>query len=423
MTQHPQSSDNNKNKKISPILWILVVVAITINLRPFLTAIGPLGQAVSTATGMNLSQLSWLTLLPMALMGVGAWVAPTALNQLGAKNAISGSLLLIALGCALRLVANDTAVLLVTAALCGAGVALVQGILPGVIKRQSPNSVAPMMGLYSCALMGGGALGAQISPLAMQSGWSWQSALALWAIPAVMAVPLAWYALGRIQAMVKTPTPTPTTASTQTPTTSNANDTSWLTRRPRTWLLMACFGLINGGYASVVAWLAPYYQTHGWSAASSGTLVAILSIAQATAALGLPALAARHIDRRPWIAFTLLCQIIGFAVLVWMPDVAPVLNAIVLGVGLGGCFALMMVVALDHLASPAQAGALNALMQGGGFILAATAPWIVAQLHEFTGNFESGWLYHLCAVCVVCVLVARLAPARYAQAMQMERAS
>ena len=57
---------------------------------------------------------------------------------------------------------------------------------------------------------------------------------------------------------------------------------------------MACFGLVNGGYAAVVAWLAPYYQTHGWSAASSGMLVAILSVAQAAAALTLPMLAARH---------------------------------------------------------------------------------------------------------------------------------
>ncbi len=393
---------------IAPVLWIVVVVAITINLRPFLTAVGPIGRDIQSTTGMTLSQLSWLTLLPMALMGFGAWLAPSAQSRFGARRAICGSLTLIALGCALRIWGGDVAILLLTSALCGAGVALIQGILPGVIKRQSPGHVAPMMGLYSSALMGGGALGAQISPLATQAGWSWQSALALWTLPVLLALPLAAYALGHIQRA--------NAASTsQAP---GASATSWLIRRPRTWVLMACFGLVNGGYAAVVAWLAPYYQTHGMSAAASGTLVAILSIAQATAALALPALAARHADRRPWIAFALLCQIVGFSVLVWWPDAAPTLNAIVLGAGLGGCFSLMMVVALDHLHSPAQAGALNALMQGGGFILAATAPWVIAQLHDVTGRFESGWLYQLCAVGVVCVLVARLAPRRYAEAMR-----
>ena len=47
-------------------------------------------------------------------------------------------------------------------------------------------------------------------------------------------------------------------------------------------------------------------------------------------------------------------------------EVSTTLNAIVLGLGLGGCFSLFMLVALDHLPSPTQAGALNALMQGGG---------------------------------------------------------
>ncbi len=61
----------------------------------------------------------------------------------------------------------------------------------------------------------------------------------------------------------------------------------------------------------MVAWLAPFYQTHGWSPAQSGGLVALLSVAQASAALGLPVLASRHADRRPWLGFTLLCQIIG----------------------------------------------------------------------------------------------------------------
>lgn len=402
--------DNTKAASLSPTFWVLVVIAITINLRPFLTAIGPLGNTIQTATGMSLSQLSWLTLLPMALMGAGAWIAPSVLQRFGARNAICGALLLIALGCALRMLGGNSAVLLATAALCGAGVALIQGILPGAIKRESPRHVAQMMGLYSCALMGGGAFGAQISPLAVQWGWDWRAALALWTIPVLIALPLAWYAFGQIQKSLNK-----AAVSHAQPQT---NDTRWLIRRPRTWTLMACFGLVNGGYAAVVAWLAPYYQTHGWRASTSGMLVAILSVAQATAALTLPMLAARHADRRPWIAFTLLCQIVGFSLLIWQPDAAPLLNAVVLGIGLGGCFALMMVVALDHLPSPSQAGALNALMQGGGFLLASLAPWVIAQLHEITGKFEAGWTYQLGAVCIVCVLAARLSPSRYAAVMK-----
>ena len=64
-------------------LWLSVVVLVTINLRPFLTAPGPLGHAIQSATGMGLRTFSWLTLLPMLLMGVGTWLAPAALRRLG----------------------------------------------------------------------------------------------------------------------------------------------------------------------------------------------------------------------------------------------------------------------------------------------------------------------------------------------------
>lgn len=393
--------------RTAALLWLATVVLVTLNLRPFLTAVGPLGQTIQASTGMDLSALAWLTLLPMALMGAGAWAAPAALRRLGARACVAGALLLVALGCLLRLGGASAAVLLASAALCGAGVALVQGVLPGLIKRRSPGGVAQMMGVYSAALMGGGALGAQLSPLALQWGLGWQAALAMWAAPVLPALALAWHTL-------REPSPAAPAAATA----PVQDGTGWLLHRPRTWLLMACFGLVNGGYASVVAWLAPYYQTLGWSAARSGLLVAVLSVAQAAAALTLPALAARRLDRRAWIGFTLACQAIGFALLAWWPGAAPQATAIVLGVGLGGCFALNMVVALDHLPHPAQAGALNALMQGGGFILAAMAPWVVARLHQATGGFRAGWLAQLAAVLAVGVLTTRLAPAHYARVMR-----
>ena len=219
------------------------------------------------------------------------------------------------------------------------------------------------------------------SPMAMQAGMGWQPAMAIWAIPALLAVPLAWYALSLMGATA----PAPNASASQAP-----SDTGWLLHKKRTWLLLLAFGLMNGGYASTVAWLAPFYQTHGWTATQSGTLLAILSIAQAVSALVMPALARRNVDRRLWVAVALLLQIIGFGGLALSPDAMPTLNAIVLGLGLGGCFSLFMLVALDHLPSPSQAGALNALMQGGGFILAALAPLIMAQLHQISGNWAAG---------------------------------
>ncbi|MBZ9990763.1 hypothetical protein LB572_27020 [Mesorhizobium sp. BH1-1-5] len=79
-----------------------------------------------------------------------------------------------------------------------------------------------------------------------------------------------------------------------------------------------------------------------------------------------------------------------------------------------------MIVALEHLPDPAEAGALSAMMQGGGFLIAAIPPWIVAVLHDLTGGFHAGWLLHLACIAIVTVLTFRLAPRSYAPAMKLE---
>ena len=125
-------------------LWLAVVVITGLNLRPFLTAIGPLTNDISAATGLDLRGMAWLTLLPMLLMGLGAWFGPALQQRLGARRVLLGALAVLALGSALRTWAPGGATLIATAALCGLGVAFVQAVFPGVIKRQFPGHVAPL---------------------------------------------------------------------------------------------------------------------------------------------------------------------------------------------------------------------------------------------------------------------------------------
>ncbi|PZX24745.1 putative cyanate transporter (cynX), MFS family [Cupriavidus phytorum] len=394
-----------------PPRWLVLaaVAGIGLNLRPFLTAVGPLAPAIRGGTGLSYQGMAWLTLLPMLLMGVGAFFGPAIRARLGARTAVLGALALLGAGCALRLGVAGGAWLIASAALCGLGVAVVQAACPGLVKQEFPARVAPVMGLYSAALMGGGALGAQLSPYVTELAGSWREALALWAVPALAALALAWVALPRGRA--RQPASVPAAPSGSSPIA--AGKTRALLQRPRTWLLMISFGVMNGGYASLVAWLAPFYQSHGWSAPASGSLVALMAVAQAGAALLLPALAARRLDRRAWMALALAMQVAGFAGLALWPDVAPHAWAVIGGAGLGGCFALYLVVALDHLPDADSAGALSAVMQGGGFLLASLAPWITAMLQARTGSFAAGWWYHLACAAVVGVLTMRLDPARY----------
>lgn len=396
------SDPSSPSTTIPSLVLLVAIAAVALNLRPFITGIGPLARDIGAQTGLDLKGLSLLTLVPMLLMGVCAFGGPLLQARIGARRAILGALGLLVLGSSLRLFTATGWQLVGTAALLGLGVAVVQTVLPGIIKQQFPQQVGVVMGLYSAMLMVGGALGAQLAPLAASAGGDWHIGLAWMALPAALALGLAGVSL-----------PRDTAAAPGQPAL-----TDYL-RQPRVWLLMTCFGLMNGGFSTVVAWLAPFYREHGWSAAASGGLFAAMSACQACCALLLPVLARQHPDRRPWLWLTLAFQAAGYAALAFMPDVAPLAWVLLLGAGLGGCFSLSLIVALDHLPDPAQAGALSALMQGGGFLMASLPPLIVAALHDTTGGFAIGWQLHLACVGVVAVLYGRLNPAGYANTLKM----
>ena len=381
-------------------LQLAVVALVGLNLRPFITGVGPLAADLSAQTGLGLQGMALLTLVPMLLMGCFAFAGPFLQARVGAQRAVIVALAVLGVASLLRLFVSTGAQIVATAALLGFGAAIVQAVFPGIVKQQFPRHVGVVMGLYSAMLMGGGAVGAQASPIFADLFGNWRAGLAWMAIPAVAAMLLAACYLPRDSAGAQ----------------GGFSATSFL-KRPRTWLLMACFGLVNGGYSTVVAWLAPSYQEHGWTGAASGSLLAIMALCQAVAALLLPMLARGCNDLRPWLWLTLAMQAAGFAGLAVWPEALPIVWAILLGAGLGGCFALSMIVALDHLPDPAQAGALSALMQGGGFLIAAIPPWIVAVLHDITGSFLAGWVLHLICIAVVTVLYWRVDPRGYERAM------
>jgi CP family cyanate transporter-like MFS transporter len=76
-----------------------------------------------------------------------------------------------------------------------------------------------------------------------------------------------------------------------------------------------------------------------------------------------------------------------------------------------------MVLALDHLPDPAQAGALAGFMQGVGFMIAALAPFVTGWVREHTGGFTLAWAYLAAVVVVLLPLMLRFDPRRYAVAM------
>lgn len=249
--------------------WGLLVV-LGLNLRPILSSISPLLGEIRQATGLSFQSSALLTSLPVVCMGLVALVGVRVEARLGERRGIALGLMMILLACLARWLMGQASALLVTALLGGAGVALIQALVPAMIKREFHHRVPVAMGVYSASLMAGGGLAALLSPLVATHFQQWQAGLGVWLLPALGALLLwAWLPLGAARNL------------------QIARAFKGLRNR-RAWLLALYFGLVNCGYMSMVAWLPAYYQQLGWGVLPSGSLLAFMTIFQVTAALLMP---------------------------------------------------------------------------------------------------------------------------------------
>ncbi|MDP9510683.1 CynX/NimT family MFS transporter [Pseudomonas protegens] len=375
--------------------WALLV-CLGLNLRPILSSVSPLLNEIRGATGMSFQSSAWLTSLPVICMGLVALLGVRIEARLGERRCVSLGLLLVLLACLVRLFFGQAAALLATALLGGAGVALIQALVPALIKRQFQQRVALAMGVYSASLMGGGGIAALLSPQVASHFAHWQVGLGIWVLPAMAAL-LLWLCLP-LGAGRRNGLPVPRAGL-------------WSNRRA--WLLALYFGLVNCGYMSMVAWLPAYYLQLGWSATQSGSLLAFMTIFQVTAALLMPALAQRSSDRRPLLGISLTAQAAGFLGLVLWPLQSPHLWVALIGFGLGACFALSLILTLDHRRDPREAGQLAAFVQGVGFLINAVSPWLSGWLRQVTGSFVSAWWVLIVGVLAMLLLTRIFSPASY----------
>jgi MFS transporter, CP family, cyanate transporter len=137
-------------------------------------------------------------------------------------------------------------------------------------------------------------------------------------------------------------------------------------------------------------------------------LVAVGALLGAPLSLLVPPLAAGRPDQRAWVVASALPTAAGILGLLIAPDAAPVLWAVLYGLGTGAAFPLAMTLVLVRSRDVAQTGRLSAAAQSLGYLVAASGPLAVGLLHEATGGWTAG-LVLLFAVLIGQLLVGLVA--------------
>ncbi|WP_420233820.1 cyanate transporter [Pseudomonas sp. ABY48] len=379
-------------------VWLMIsIVLVALNLRPSMAAVGPLLSAIRGEVPLSFSTASLLTMLPVMAMGLAMFLGMRIALRIGEHRTIVLSLLIIGIATASRLYLDSAAGLIASAIVAGLGIALIQAVMPALIKSRFADNVSLFMGLYVTSIMGGAAIAASFSPLVLTQTGSWRVGLAIWALLALVALG-CWYA------QRSNITPLPDAASRHHEAfSSNA----------RAWLLAVFFGLGTASYTCVLAWLAPYYVEKGWSEQHAGLLLGFLTAMEVLSGLVTPAIANRSRDKRLVLTVLLALIIGGFCGLILSPERFSLLWACLLGLGIGGLFPMSLIVSLDHLDNPRRAGGLTAFVQGVGYLIAGLSPLIAGMIRDQLGSFEWAWWSLTAVMALMMVMVFRFDPKGY----------
>lgn len=374
---------------------VLLAVALflaALNLRPAIASVSPLLDVIRSQVHLNRTIAGLLTTIPTLCIGVGAFLVPPLAARVGAERALTVALVLIGVATAARMWAGQVSILFLTTLVAGAGIAVGQTLLPGLVRRHFPEHPMLITSLYSLGITLGAAIPAAVAAPLRDASGSWEFALAFWSVFAVAAVAV-------LAPIARSSAPLARGGLVSPP---------W--RSVRAWEIALLFGGESGSYYVVLAWLAPLYEDHGWSPTRAGLLLTLMSIAQAVATVVLTWRARRMRDRRPVLIGSLALLVVGMTGVALSPFSVPVVWALIIGVGNGIVFPAMLVLPVDYGHDPETAGRLAGMGFGVGYLLASLGPVLTGGLRDLTGSYAAPFGAYGGICLLLILLVTRFVP-------------
>ncbi|MEV7803125.1 MFS transporter [Microbispora sp. NPDC088329] len=370
------------------LVWGLLVVAA--NLRPSLTAVGPLLDRVQADLGLTPAVAGLLSTLPLLAFAVISPLVPRLAARWGPERLLWGALMVLTLGIAIRWAPSAIGLFSGTV-LIGAGIAVGNVLLPSLIKRDFPTRVGLLTSAYATVMGAVAAVASGVAvPMSQVVPGGWPTALGCWILPALAAVVL-WLPQAR------TARPAPRAIRGHRLPLGSA----------LAWAVTAFMGLQSLGFYVVVTWLPQVFQDAGVSAAAAGWLLFVFQAVAVATSLAVPAALRWARDQRAVATVSSAVLLAGYLGLLAAPGWA-LLWSVVLGLGGGAC----LVLALAFLSLRAQdatvAGALSAMAQSIGYLLAAAGPVVFGLLHTITDGWQAPIIV-MCAAAAGQVIVAMVA--------------
>ena len=415
-------------RRTVPVLLAFIAVFIAaVNLRAGIASLGPVLSDVLAAFGAGGEMAGAVTALPGLFFAVMGLLAVPLASRFGLSTMLTAGMVLTLIGLAVRPWMGDIWIFLVLTASVVAGIALANVLLPAWIKSHGGRHIVALMTIYTSVLGLSGAVG-PLSALLFE----WRGAPFVWSFLAAAQVVVWLVVAARTgydfpsgarttvvpdeaapvdtapEAAVAGTAPLQATApadpaaeavATESAPAGGLKGSLW--RAPTAVFLMLFFGLQSTNAYIQMGWLPQIYRDAGVSPAVGSVGLALVGALNVIGGLVMPTVLARV---RSAVLLPVLFSIltaVGYAGLLVVPDVLPLLWAIILGVG-GFCFPTALALIPASSRDPLVTARLSGFVQPFGYCLAAVGPFLVGVAYGRSGD----WTLILAVLILATVLMA-----------------
>ena len=360
------------------VTGFLAVVFIAIVLRPPVASMGPLLQEIQVGLGVSAELVGLLAAAPVLCFGLGAFASPWLVSKVGVNHAMLYVLIVLAASSALRMILGYPGLLLGTIG-AGLSIAIANVLLPTVVRIQFPKRVALVTGAYTTLLAVSASLAASIA--VPSSSWlgGWNPALAIWILPAVIAI-LLWLPQIRGQE-----------AHVAQPAHAAAEEKAAVMRSPISWAIVGFFGIQSLGFYSLLGWMPSALTSIGVTAQDAGNYLGFASAIGIPSGLIISSMLGKFKSLAWWAAGTSAMTLIGnilFTLVLQTRDTSSLILACVfIGLGMSATFPISLSLISSRASTSAQTTQLSSMSQGWGYLLAASGSFMVGFVANLVGGF------------------------------------
>lgn len=352
------------------VLMIAGFLLLAANLRAALTSVGPVLETIRADIGLTAGEAGFIGTLPLLTFAVVSPQVPRLARRLGTDRLLWLALALLAAGIVLRSL-PVSGLLWVGTVLLGAAIAAGNVLMPSLIKRDFPDHVSAVTGVYTAVIgiVASTAAGVAV-PMADALPGGWRTALGVWAGFVLIALAVWTPRLSRRNQVV------PEVSKGATP---------W--RSLLAWECAVFMALSATGFYTVLSWYPSILVSYGTTPATAGWLLFAYQIIGVLMSVVVPLLLVRLRDQRAVACTSSLLAMAGYLGLLVAPDLALVW-VLVTGIGAGALFFLALAFFSLRAADPRSSAALSGMGQSIGYLVAAVGPTLFGALHDATGGWR-----------------------------------